>query len=251
MAIVYLSASNQPLNIGVGNYTNEEKRMHELKKLIEKELLNYDEIKVYTNEIGWTLKQSVSNSNSKKPTIHVALHSNAGKKDSDGTEVFFNHKDPNGKGNKLAKCINKYLSPISPGTDKGVLPDNYYYDFMYEIQYTTAPATLIENFYHSNKIEVDHFLSNMDLYAKAIVKGILEYFNIQEEKEVVKKIIELPSVEEIKKICLNNSTLWDNMINTAKENSNLGDMEIAKYFNEAVLKIFKYGMEFQKGFKDD
>lgn len=58
------------------------------------------------------------------------------------------------------------------------------------------------------------------------------------------KEIKLPNKEELKKACLNNPELWNNAIQAAKEKSNLGDVEVIKYFDDALFKAFKYGLNY-------
>ena len=73
--IVYLSPSTQENNKGVGSYGTEEKRMNEISDVVEK-VLKAHGIKVYRNKPSMSLSQVVMDSNSKKPDIHFAIHSN-------------------------------------------------------------------------------------------------------------------------------------------------------------------------------
>jgi N-acetylmuramoyl-L-alanine amidase len=193
MKSIYLSPSTQENNIGAGDYGTEEKRMNQLTDLIEPLLKEYG-LKVYRNRPEMTLKQVVDDSNAKKPDVHLAIHSNAANKKARGAEVFC-HKF-GGEGEKLARSVYTEVSAITPTADRGVKQG---YDFygpgkhLYELAYTKVPAALVEVAFHDNEEDARWIIENMDNLARAIVRGVLNYFGIAEKP--------LPDpVDEYKKI---------------------------------------------------
>jgi N-acetylmuramoyl-L-alanine amidase len=176
--IIYLSPSLQENNVGVGTYGTEEKRMNELTDILEGLLADCGHT-IYRNCPTWTLSQAVANSNKYKPDIHIALHSNTFNKTARGCEIWC-HKF-GGKGEKLARSIYKYLSPLSPVEDRGIKEGyNRYGDGhpLYETAHTTAPAVLIEVGFHDNIQDVEWLTDCKEDIAIAIMNGINEYAGI-------------------------------------------------------------------------
>lgn len=177
MKSVYLSGSNQFENIGVGNYGTEAYRMD----LIADKVQNILESRVVTcfrSENTWTLSKIVKDSNSKKPTIHVAIHSNANQGNDRGSEVFCHQFGFEGE--KLARAIYNQLEPLTPTKDRGVKEGKNFYGntSMYELENTDSPAVLIEIAFHDNKDDAEFIVTHLDEIANAIAVGILYYLNI-------------------------------------------------------------------------
>ena len=180
---IYLSPSTQEKNIGVGNYGTEEKRMNQVADVTERVLKQHGLV-VYRNKPEMTLAQVVTDSNSKKPDIHFAIHSNAGSGNSRGCEVYC-HKF-GGSGEKLARAVYSEIEPITPSSDRGVKEGCNHYGQgkpLYELAYTTAPAALIEIAYHDNKDDAVWIINNIEVIGTVIAKGILKYFAIPFQKE--------------------------------------------------------------------
>ena len=110
---VYLSPSTQEKNIGVDGYKSEEFRMNQITDIVEKILKQHNVI-IYRNKPNMTLSSVVRDSNSKKPDVHVAIHSNASNKISRGCEIFCYKKLPTSRGFNLAKELYKNISKITP-----------------------------------------------------------------------------------------------------------------------------------------
>lgn len=167
--IVYLSPSMQEHNVGAGSYGTEEKRMNQVADVVEKVLINHGLI-VYRNKPEWTLKQAVQDSNSKKPNLHFAIHSNAG--GGRGSEVFA--YAPGGEGEKAARAVYTEIEPLTPTSDRGVKFNKNFY----ELNSTTAPAILIEIAFHDNSDDAKWIINNIELISTALAKGVLKYFGI-------------------------------------------------------------------------
>lgn len=176
---VYLSPSTQEKNIGVGNYGTEEMRMNQVADVTER-LLKQHGLKVYRNKPEMTLAQVVDDSNSRKPDIHFAIHSNAGSGNNRGCEIYCHRFG--GKGEKLARNVYSEIEPITPSSDKGVKEGCNHFGQgkpLYELAKTVSPAALIEIAFHDNKDDAEWIIYNIEEIGTAIAKGILKYFDIE------------------------------------------------------------------------
>lgn len=170
MASVYLSASTQFDNQGVGNYGNEGNRMHELADKVEYYLERGNgNLVIYRNTREMTLKQSVSDSNSKLPDIHVALHTNAG--GGKGTEIWCSGSE---KGVKLATLIYNGVAPHTLNPDRGIKVNTNYI----EVGGVIAISCILELMFHDNLEDVNDYLSKIDTFARSIAMSIYAYFGL-------------------------------------------------------------------------
>lgn len=176
MKTVYLSPSTQENNIGCGEYGTEEKRMNEVADVTQ-QVLERHGITVYRNKPEWTLSQVVADSNSKKPDIHFAIHSNAG--GGRGCEVFCHRFG--GSGERLARAVYEEIATLTPTGDRGVKEGYNFYGpgkHMYELAYTSAPAALVEVAFHDNSGDAQWIISHIVEIGTALARGILKYFGI-------------------------------------------------------------------------
>lgn len=167
---VYISPSMQENNIGVAGYGTEEVRMNQVADVVEKVLKRHG-ITVYRNKPDWTLQKVAQDSNSKKPNLHFAIHSNAG--GGRGGEIFA--YAPGGEGEKAARAIYSELEPITPTADRGVK----FWPELYELRKTTAPAVLVEIAFHDNEEDAKWIIANIEKIGVALAKGVLRYFGIE------------------------------------------------------------------------
>lgn len=201
---VYIAASTQAENIGVVQYGSEQNRMMDLSDKVKYWLETQKKFVVFRNQPGWTLAQTVNNCNNLACEIFVDNHTNA--PDSEGTETYYRYCSENGK--KLAQVLYDYIAPLSPGKDRGVKKDTWLFSSgLYVLKNTDPPAALIEHIYHTNVKEVQHFLANMDAYAKAEAKAICEYFG----ETWVEPVQESPATPETISIMFDGKNLTDNM----------------------------------------
>lgn len=172
---IFLSPSVQQFNVGYGDYGTEEYRMNRITNYVEN-LLKQEGYTVYRNDKEDTLKQVVQKSNDVNPAIHVSIHSNASGSpgaQGRGPEIYVRTKGSNA--DKLAGFIYDNLLDIYP--DKSLGKGVKYTTNLYELNKTRAPAVLIEVAFHDNKEDAAWIMQNEENIAKAIVKGINEYFN--------------------------------------------------------------------------
>lgn len=186
---VYINASTQDKNVGVGIYGTEQDRMQFLADRIKYWLdTQKGQFNVLRNEPGWSLAQIVSHCNHMACELFIDNHSNAGTPEhtagdggAEGTEVYYyGQGGTTSNSYKFANILYKHIAPLSLGKDKGVLPDtNLYESGLYVIQYTDPPAVLIEHIFHTNYAEVDDFLKHVDDFAKGEAIAVCEFFRIQ------------------------------------------------------------------------
>jgi N-acetylmuramoyl-L-alanine amidase len=185
---VYISGSTQSNNIGVGQYGTEQDRMQYLADRVKYWLeTQKGKFTVFRNRPNWTLSQTVNDCNNLSCELFVDNHTNAGMIDktvgdggAEGTEVFYYHQSGTTSNSyKIASLLYKRISSLSPGKDRGVKPDNAYYNGMYVIQNTKPTAALVEHVFHTNIVEAADIISNTDKYAKEEAKAICEYFSEQ------------------------------------------------------------------------
>ena len=176
---IYLSASTQENNKGVGNYGTEEQRMFILRDLTEQLIKNGNEgnkfdIKKNSNKSS-SLTAIVNASNNFKADTHWAFHTNAG--GGRGCEVYYSYLNTTNKGKKAATLWYNEISPITPTSDRGVKKDNTVYsNGFYELRSTTAIAVLCEFIFHDNLNDVNYFLANISKFALGTAKAIYKYY---------------------------------------------------------------------------
>lgn len=182
---VYISASTQAHNLGVGQYGVEQDRQMQFSDRVKYWLQTQKgKFVVFRNQPGWSLAKTIKDCNNLACELFVENHSNAGKVDkkagdggAEGTEVFYYHQGGTKSNSyRLASILYKYLAPASPGIDRGLKPDSSYSGgSLYVIQRTNPPAALVETMFHTNYEEVADFIAHMDKYAKAEAQAICEY----------------------------------------------------------------------------
>lgn len=237
---IYISASTQKENVGVGAYTNEQDRMMQLADRVKYWLETQNgKYVVERNQKGWTLQQTVADCNSKNCNLFIDNHTNAGVAGAQGTEVFYNgFAGTNSPSYKISKILYDKIAPLSVGIDRGVKPDNSLYSTgLFVVQKTICPATLIEHIWHTNIAEVNDFIINIDKFAKAEAQAVAQYFG-EVWIEMQKSNQALTITESInlmaKANITNNPTYWINNINS-------GIME-QQYVGALLINIGKHLM---------
>lgn len=232
---VYISASTQKENIGVGQYGNEQDRMQFLADRISYWLRTQNGLfEVFRNQPGWSLEQSVNDCNNLACEIFIDNHTNAGSLVADGTEVYYHGTSV--KGTKLAQCLYDQIALLSPGKDQGVLSDTVLYaNGLYVLRETNPPAALIEHIYHTNIAEVEHYITHIDDYAKKTAIGIANYFEEKWIEPICPKCTISSLVETmIQKGLITDREHWTNVLNgTIVANPEF----LQILFTRAVVKI--------------
>jgi hypothetical protein len=240
---VYVAASTQSKNIGVGQYGNEQDRQMQLADRTKFWLETQGQFNVFRNKPGWTIYQTIEDCNSKNCVLFVDFHSDAGSIEqkagdggAEGTTVFYYHQG--GKtcdSYRLASLLYSRIAPLSPGRDRGILPDNTYVSGLYVIQNSKPPAALVEHMFHTNYQEVADIIANMDNYAKADAMSICEYCGVKwlEPKEKIQTIESLVT-EMVTDGIITDKKLWMDVLR-GKVPANPEFLQVL--FTRAVNKI--------------
>ena len=188
MIKVYISASTQAHNVGVGNYGTEQDRMMELADKVAAYLSLQGVFKVYRNKPNWSLVATVNDCNASGCALFIDNHTNAGPRESvvdgkgaEGTEVYYN--GPGGTSSnsyRAASLLYKEVAPISLGGDRGIKSDSSISaSGLYVVRKTNCPAVLIEHIFHTNAAEVKDYIKRVDEFARAEAKAVCDYFGVE------------------------------------------------------------------------
>ena len=180
MTKIYISPSQQPHNVGYGNYGTEQDRMFQL-GLELKETLERCGNTVYIAKKGITYQAATKESNDLKCDLHLVLHSNAATGKARGTLSMY-YSD-NGK--KLASALYNNLSAFTPTSDRGCYENKN----LYELSNTEGVAAYMEIAFHDNKEDATMIMDNMEIISDLIAKGVCKYLGKPFIAKVVKSSI--------------------------------------------------------------
>ena len=177
MSTVFLSPSLQENNPYVTGNGSEADFMRRLSDAMIPGLLRLG-IPFESTAQGDTLQEAIGKSNAYRPTLHVALHSNAAPDafvgQFQGPEIYY-YKDSAG-GRRAAESIAKYLAQVYPYANTvQLIPTD---QELAELVRTKAPAVFIEVAYHDNPQDAAWIEENIPAIADAIVHGIADYFSL-------------------------------------------------------------------------
>ena len=175
--IVCIDAGHGGTDVGAINETRYEKNdTLKVAKLV-REYLEQENIKVImtrTDDITCTLKERCKIANKKNADLFVSIHRNSADTGS-GIETWINSKQ-NEKDIELATNIMKYIGNTKIQNDRGIKygtikGENTDY---YVLNNTKMPSSLIELGFISDDEDNKLFDENIESYAEAIAKGIIE-----------------------------------------------------------------------------
>lgn len=151
-----------------GNGLQEAERCLTVGKLVAKYLLDvgyrvdlfqYDGLETICNK-----------ANANSVDLFVSIHCNAADNlSAEGCETFYYYNAPAGK--KIANCIYQQIVNSIDITRRGVKEQGFYV-----LKYTDMPACLVEMAFISNEYDANLLKNNYDDFAKAIARGISDYF---------------------------------------------------------------------------
>lgn len=176
---VYLSASNQESNLGVDG-VSEESRMNVLVRDVGK-ILTGRGITVYFNDPAWSLARIVSDSNAKKPDLHIAVHTNAG--GGTGTETWCYGLSSTGSaafGSRLQAALVAALELRDRGIKDSSVPGYRWA----EVVNTNATSVLTELFFHDNGEDVERYNQRYQRVIAAMADAVSECFNLSTPNRV-------------------------------------------------------------------
>jgi N-acetylmuramoyl-L-alanine amidase len=136
-----------------------------------------DVIFVAPEETDTSLATRVSRANKANADIFVSVHYNAFKGvwgDHGGIKTY--HYPGSTKGEKLAKCIQKYVKNGTPMRDRGIDSANFYV-----LRKTSMPAALVECGFMDNMNEAKLMLdpAYQEETAEEICQGVCEYLGVK------------------------------------------------------------------------
>lgn len=167
---VYLSPSQQPDNIGVGDYGDEQGVMRRVAFIAAARLSFMDNVGVAVARSGLSLPQVVAESNTWGAGVHVCLHSNASvRHDAVGCEVFYCPGSTVGE--RLARRVYGDLSRANPHGGRRCEPTGFY-----ELKWTDAPAVYLELGFHDNAEEAKWIRRDAVHIAKLIAAAVCDEF---------------------------------------------------------------------------
>ncbi|NLG84196.1 MAG: N-acetylmuramoyl-L-alanine amidase [Firmicutes bacterium] len=184
MPAVYLSPSTQSANIGVDGIS-EKDRMRTLAEALAP-VLKAKGYRVFLSAPHYTLlvaiRESVSLLVPRLGDVHLALHSNAAPVPgtASGIEAWVYARG--GRGDRLGTCVLARLRrvltlPLRVAKDGGLCKvagvDG---PSLVELRRTTAPAVLLELFFHDNPRDVKEYLAKWPHVVQALADGIDDYY---------------------------------------------------------------------------
>lgn len=187
---IYLSPSMQQHNIYATNNTNEMVQCNRIAEYAETALKRYG-FEVKKAKQGQSMNDSIKESNSYNPELHIPIHTNAG--GGSGTLVMvYSNAEQN---MKPAKCIYNAVNAVTPGTTNyGIKVNNS----LAELNSTKAIGVYIECEFHDRKDLAKWIIDNVKVIGEAICKGVCEYANkpyIQEENKTTNDNNELYRIQ--------------------------------------------------------
>ena len=169
--IVFLSPSTQIANIYADGKTSERDNMNAIADRVQ--VFLPDEYTVYRNDPDEPFEAAAALSNTLRPALHVALHSNASGLENStvrGREVYLRPRDA--KSCRLAQLIYSYLSDLTPTPDRGIKTTGT----LGEVVHTRAVTVLVEVDFHDSPEGARFLIDSRDEIARAIADGIIAYY---------------------------------------------------------------------------
>lgn len=251
---IYISASIQETNKGVGAYGTEEDRMFQIADVVVKELKKHKNIEIRTNERNFGANEIINNSNGWPSDYHIAIHSNGG--GGTGTEIYHYVDGTENLSLKVSRRIYNKLSAITPMADRGLKNGMNLFEVNDSIH---AISSLIEIAFHDNWADATFIIENIEKIGVTIADGILEHLSVDRgidtsliqnaviqpntiEKIVyVDKIIEKP-VEKIvyKDKIVEKIVYVDKPVEKIVEKEIIKEVQKEFTFKELILEILKY-----------
>lgn len=175
MPTIYLSPSTQEFNQYFSG-GNEEQYMNLLADVVERNLIR-NGINVVRNDPNAPLAAAIEESNLGDFDLHLALHSNASPVELacrlQGTDVYYYPGSV--KANEFADILADNMKDIYPNPR---LVDSKSTTELGELQFTKAPAVLVEVAYHDNPSDELWIKENIDEIGDTIAKSVAQYLNV-------------------------------------------------------------------------
>lgn len=184
MPAIYLSPSTQSHNVGVDGVTEKE-RMRALAECLAP-VLRARGYRVFLSPPHYTLGQAIRDSIARLVPrlgdVHLALHSNAAPipGTASGMEAWVYARG--GRGDRLGRFLLVRLRealdlPLRTAKDGGLCKvSGIDGPRLAELRRTTAPAVLLELFFHDNPNDVKEYCAKWPRVVEALAEGIDDYY---------------------------------------------------------------------------
>lgn len=168
---IYISPSSQPDNMyAVGNVSEQTICRRIASEL--KEELDRCGFTAYAATYG-TMYTRAAESDKLGVDLHLPIHTNACNGKVAGLRIMVYKMG--GEAEQIARAIDKYLAPITPGESDGISAQPQ----LYEIKATGAPCVYIEAGFHDNPEEAQWLIDHTKETAVAICKGLCEHYGVE------------------------------------------------------------------------
>lgn len=167
---IYISPSSQPDNAYAVGGTNEQEQCRKIAAALKTEL---DRCGFWSYAgLSGTMYTRAAESDKFGVDLHLPVHTNAFDGKVAGLRIMVSKMG--GEAEAIAKAIDKYLAPITPGTSDGIsaMPN------LYEIKATDAICVYLEIGFHDNKQEAQWIIDHTKDIAEAIARGLCEYYDV-------------------------------------------------------------------------
>ena len=182
---VYISPSSQPDNVYAAGGTNEQEQCRKIAATLKTELDRCG-FTTYAGLSG-TMYTRVAESDRLGVDLHLPIHTNACNGKVAGLRIMV--YEMGGEAEKIARAIDKYLAPVTPGESDGIcaMPS------LYEIKATDAVCVYLEVGFHDNPEEARWIIDNTHKIAEMIARGLCEHYAVA----YVPAGEELPTFEDV------------------------------------------------------
>ena len=167
---IYLSPSSQPDNMyAVGNVSEQEQCRKIAVAL--KEALDRCGFWCHAGLSG-TMYTRAAESDKFGVDLHLPIHTNACNSKVAGLRIMV--YEMGGEAEAIARAIDKYLAPVTPGESDGIsaMPN------LYEIKATDAVCVYLEVGFHDNPEEAKWIIDNTNKIAEMIARGLCEHYAV-------------------------------------------------------------------------
>ncbi|MDR1101094.1 MAG: S-layer homology domain-containing protein [Clostridiales bacterium] len=170
--VVYLSPSNQYLNLYSWGMTNEGEQMIMLGDILKNELTSMGFNVVVANPSS-TFEERAAEAVSCGAFCYVALHTNAANKSVTGTEIYY--RQDSDESYNLASFLYGKVAPFTPSNDRGL--KNGTAAKLLEIRLPNTPNCLIEIDFHDVAPMAQWLVEHKTEIAHLLAEGIAEYWS--------------------------------------------------------------------------
>lgn len=167
---IYLSPSSQPDNMyAVGN-VSEQEQCRKIAAALKEEL---DRCGFWCHAgLSGTMYTRAAESDKFGVDLHLPIHTNACNGKVAGLRIMV--YEMGGEAENIARAIDKYLAPVTPGESDGIsaMPN------LYEIKATDAVCVYLEVGFHDNPEEAKWIIDNTNKIAEMIARGLCEHYAV-------------------------------------------------------------------------